>query len=310
MNAAAFAAACDGLAGGSLSGQVAVAVSGGPDSLALLLLAHAAYGARTVALTVDHGLRPEAADEAALVAGVCAARGIAHATLVWRGDKPAANVQAAARDARYALMAAHCTARGIAWLATGHHADDQAETLLMRLARGSGLAGLTGIRARRDLGEGVTLIRPLLGVRRADLRAIVDAAGLVPVDDPGNRSPAYDRTAARALLGDTPWIDPARLAAATAHLAEAATALDWTADLAWESRADVGEIVTVDVAGLPGELRRRLVVRALAHFDADARGPEIDRLIVALEAGATATLATVQGHGGGRWTFRRARPHA
>lgn len=290
-----------------MSGQLAVGVSGGPDSLALLLLAHGAYAGRVVALTVDHGLRAESAGEAAMVAAVCAARGIAHATLVWRGDKPAANVQAAARDARYALMRDHCAEHGVAWLATGHHADDQAETLLMRLARGSGVGGLSGIRARRDLGEGVTLIRPLLGERRAALRAIVDAAGLVPVDDPANRSPAYDRTAARALLTETSWLDAARLADAAAHLADAEAALDWTATLAWDSRAAAGDMVTLDVAGLPAELRRRLVVRALAHFGTAPRGPDLDRLIARLAEGGTSTLGGVQGRGGDRWTFRRAR---
>ncbi|WP_235888990.1 tRNA lysidine(34) synthetase TilS [Glacieibacterium frigidum] len=298
---------CDGLAGGRLSGQLAVAISGGPDSLALLILAHAAYGERVVALTVDHGLRAESAGEAAMVASVCAARGIFHTTLVWRGDKPAANVQAAARDARYALMRDHCVAHGIAWLATGHHADDQAETLLMRLARGSGTGGLSGIRARRDLGEGVTLLRPLLEMRRADLRAIVDAAGLAPVDDPANRSPAYDRTAARALLAGTPWLDAARLADAAAHLGEAEAALAWTADLAWDSRAEIGETVVLEVVGLPAELRRRFVTRALAHFGAALRGPETDRLIARLAGGETATLGGVQARGGDRWTFRRAR---
>lgn len=290
-----------------IAGTIAVAVSGGPDGLALLLLAHAALTERVVALTVDHGLRAESAREAAMVAAVCAARDIPHTTLVWRGDKPAGNRQAAARDARYALMRDHCAAHGIGWLATGHHADDQAETLLMRLARGSGAGGLSGIRARRDLGAGVTLLRPLLGVRRSALRALVDAAGLVPVDDPANRSPAYDRTAARALLEATPWLDAARLADAAAHLADAEAALDWTAALAWDSRVEAGDVQTIDVAGLPDELRRRLVLRALAHFGAAPRGPGIDRLIRLLSEGGTATLGGVQGRGGDRWTFRRAR---
>lgn len=285
---------------------LAVAVSGGPDSLALLLLAHAALGQRVRALTVDHRLRAEAAGEAAMVARICAGLRVPHATLPWTGAKPGASIQAAARDARYALMTDWCAAHGITWLATAHHADDQAETLLMRLARGSGAGGLAGIRACRDLGQGVTLIRPLLGERRDALRAIVDAAGLTPVDDPANRSPAYDRTAARALLATTPWLDPARLAAAAAHLAEAEAALDWTAALAWDSRAEAGaDSVVLDTAGLPPELRRRLVARAFAALGELPDGPRLDRLIRRLETGGTATLGTIQGRSGGRWTFRR-----
>lgn len=282
-------------------------MSGGPDSLALLLLSHAAYRGRVIALTVDHGLRATSAGEAAMVAHVCATRGVPHATLTWSGDKPAANLQAAARAARYALMRDHCAARGINWLLTAHHADDQAETLLLRLARGSGAGGLSGIRARRDLGEGVTLLRPLLGVRRADLRAVVDAAGLAPVDDPANRSPAYDRTAARQLLVATPWLDAARLADAAAHLADAEAALAWTAGLAWDSRAEAGETVVIDVAGLPRELRRRLVVCALAHFGTESRGPAVEQLVERLSAGVESTLGGVQARGGDKWTFRRAR---
>lgn len=305
MTPADFAAALAGYPVDTL----AVAVSGGPDSLALLLLAHATLGGRVRALTVDHGLRTGSADEAAVVAGICADLGVPHATLAWTGPKPAANLQAAARDARYALLADWCAANGGAWLATGHHADDQAETLLLRLARGSGVAGLAGIRACRDLGRGVTLIRPLLGERRAALRAIVDAAGLTPVDDPANRDPRHDRTAARAVLAGTPWLDPARLAAAASHLDEAGTALDWTARMAWASRADAtADRVALDAAGLPAELRRRLVARALAHLGEVTDGPRLDRLIGRLATGGAATLGTIQGRGGVKWTFSRVLP--
>ncbi len=289
----------------------AIAVSGGPDSLALLLLAHQAYGARVRALTVDHALRPGSSDEAAGVGALCAARGIPHATLAWEGDKPRANLQAEARAARYRLMADWCAANAVAWLATAHHADDQAETLLMRASRGAGLGGLTGIRARRTLCEGVTLLRPLLRLRRASLGAIVEAAGLTPVDDPANRDPRHDRTAARALLRDIPWLDGARLAASAAHLAEAEAALAWTAEAAWRGRSSTeGGTVTLDAADLPRELQRRLVLRALAAIDPGAApdGPDIDRLLAKLSAGATATLGTVKAGGGPIWRFAPAPP--
>ena len=289
--------------------RIAVAVSGGPDSLALLLLAAQAFGSRTVALTVDHALRAGSADEAAMVARVCSGLGVEHATLTWTGPKPSANIQAEARRARYALMADWCAANGVAWLLTGQHADDQAETLLMRLARGSGSGGLAGIRATRPLGQGVTLLRPLLGERRADLAAVVVAAGLAPVDDPANRDPRHDRTAARTTLAATPWLDPERLAAAAAHLAEAEAALDWAAGLAWDSRAEAGpDRVLVDSAGLPAELRRRLAARAFAHLGEAPDGPRLDRLIDRLADGGTATLGTIQGRAGAGWTFSRVLP--
>ena len=294
------------MAGVARTAPLAVAVSGGPDSLALLLLAHAAFGDRLRALTVDHDMRAGSAAEAATVAEVCAARGIAHATLRWGGTKPAANRQAAAREARYALLRDWCAARHVPWLLTAHHADDQAETLLLRLARGSGTGGLAGIRAARDLGCGVTLLRPLLGVRRAALAEIVAAAGLQPVDDPSNHDPRHDRTQARALIAATPWLAPARLAASAAHLADAEVALGWAAALAWDSRASVtADRVTVDAAGLPAELRRRLAARALRHLGAAPDGPAVTRLTSRLDGGGTATLGGVQGRGGVAWTFRR-----
>ena len=295
LDGAGFAAAVEALAGCPLrpDERLAVAVSGGPDSLALLLLAHQAFAGRVSALTVDHGLRTEAAQEAASVAAQCARLGVEHATLRWDGAKPAANLQAAARAARYRLMGEWCAAQGIAWLATAHHADDQAETLLLRLARGAGLAGLTGIRPRRTVASGVELIRPLLGVRRDDLARLIADHGLGSVDDPSNRDDRFDRTRARALLAATEWLDAERLAAVSSNLAAAEAALTWTADLAWCSRAVVRDgRVELDAGGLPRELRRRLLLRALSQPEGAAapRGEEIERLLDRLDAGGGGTL--------------------
>ena len=314
--AARFAAAVIALLGRPLrrAEPFAVAVSGGPDSLALLRLAHAAFGDRVRALTVDHGLRTAAADEATAVAGYAASLGVAHATLRWAGPYPAANRQAAARNARYALLRDWCAAHGVAWLATAHHRDDAAETLLLRLARGSGTRGLSGIRPRRDLGDGVTLLRPLLAWSKADLGGVAAAAGWIAADDPSNRDPRFDRTRVRALLGRTPWLDPARLAASAAHLADADAALAWAADLAWRSRAEVkGNTVTVDAAGLPHDLARRLLVRAVTTLAPTAvcRGDGIERLLRHLAIGRGGTLAgvairPVARHGTLLWQFRPA----
>lgn len=289
---------------------LAVAVSGGADSLALLLLARDAFGARVRALTVDHGLRAEGAGEAAQVAAICAAIGVPHATLRWDGDKPAANVQAAARAARYRLMADWCTAHGVALLATAHHADDQAETLLMRLTRGAGLGGLAGVRAVRPLASGVMLVRPLLDARRDELAAIVAGAGLPPIDDPSNRDPRYDRTRARRWLAAQGDLDAPAVAASAAHLAEAEAALAWTADLAWAGRAVAAPgRIELDADGLPRELQRRLVGRALQALGArELRGPEVDRLLDRLAAGRSATLGGISARGGKVWRFSVAPP--
>ena len=161
-----FAAEVQRLAGATFAADepIAIAVSGGADSLALLWLSARAYGARAHVLTVDHGLRTASAVECAQVMAVASAEGLPATTLPL-GLSTHANVQEAARNARYAAMANQCAALGIRFLLTGHHRDDQAETLLMRLARGSGLAGLSGIRAVSPMA-GVTLLRPLLGHSR------------------------------------------------------------------------------------------------------------------------------------------------
>lgn len=293
-----------GLADGE---RLAVAVSGGSDSVALLHLAVGRWPGRVMALTVDHGLRPEAADEARTVADQCSAAGIPVLLLSWDGDKPAANRADAARAARYRLMGEACAAMGIGLLLTAHHASDQAETLLMRLGQGSGRA-LSGIRARRTLRPGVLLVRPLLDVPRAALATVAQATGWCLADDPGNRDPAQPRIKARQLLASSPWLPADKLAAAAAHAAEAEATLDWVVDRAWAGRAEQrGSELWLDAAGLPPLLVRRLVLLALAEFGAEMpRGPALSRLIAALESGRTATLGVVKARGGALWCFETA----
>jgi len=180
--------------------DLAVAVSGGSDSMALALLAQAwvrAEGGRVFALTVDHGLRPEASAEAAQTAAWCAAHGIAHETLVWTGPHPASGIQEAARHARYRLLEDWCRARGVLHLLVAHQRDDQAETYVMRSLRQSGSDGLAGMAAIVERGA-VRVLRPLLGVSRARLQATLNAVGQCWIDDPSNRNPAYLRTQLRA----------------------------------------------------------------------------------------------------------------
>jgi tRNA(Ile)-lysidine synthase len=290
-------------------GPLAVAVSGGRDSLALLWLAAQAFPGRVTALTVDHGLRAAAADEAALVARCAAEVGVPHRLLRLGAAPGPGNLQAEARAARYATLAQACRTLGIGTLLTAHHEDDQAETLLLRLARGSGLGGLAGVRARTKL-EGLEVRRPLLGWPRQALADVVAEAGWTAVDDPSNRDPRFDRTGARALLAATPWLAAERLAASAAHLAEAEAALEWAAARAWESRALLADgAVTLDPEALPAELRRRLLLNGLEAMGVCAPdGAQVVRLVARLEAGGTGTLGgvKVQALADGRWRLSMA----
>jgi tRNA(Ile)-lysidine synthase len=291
--------------------RVLVAVSGGPDSLALLLLTHALIGERCVAATVDHGLRPEAADEAAWVADLCAARGIDHAVL--RGPLPertghTTNLSARARALRYELLQAHADAVGATHIATAHHADDQVETLIMRLNRGAGVGGLAGVRAKSG-----RVIRPVLGWRRAELGAIVAAAGIVAVDDPSNVSDRFDRARLRKHLAAIDWIDPSRVAASAAALADAEEAIGWMVrQLGTDRIAAEGDSLLLDARDLPFELVRRLVELCVRQIDATAeiRGSALVRMVKALESGETAMLGDVAAtpKSPAAWRFRKAPP--
>jgi len=296
---------------GAVPGRLGVAVSGGPDSLALLLLAQAAFPGRAEAATVDHGLRPESSGEARSVARVCADLGVPHATLAdSEASIAGASAQSQARSLRYRLLAGWAGERDIRLLATAHHMDDQAETVLMRLARGSGLAGLAAVRPRRDEGE-LAILRPLLGWRRVELATIVAEAGLAAVDDPSNRSDAYDRTRFRALLAANGLLEAPRLAASAAHLAEAEEALAWAADREWAARAaQEGTALTLDPTGLPPELLRRLVARAIGTVRGDPgwRRDKLAPAIAELLDGGRVNLGGVQISAGRLWRFETEAP--
>ena len=200
LTPAEFAATLAAIGGFEARPRLAVAVSGGPDSLALVLLAEGwarQRGGAVHAVTVDHGLRPQSAAEARSVAGWLAARGIAHDTVRWLGDKPTSGIQAAARAARYDLLAAWCRAHGILHLLTAHHRDDQVETHLIRRRAGSGIDGLAGMSAVRELA-GCRLVRPLLSVPRTRLLALLEAERQPFLRDPSNFDPAFERARLRA----------------------------------------------------------------------------------------------------------------
>lgn len=281
--------------------RLGIAVSGGPDSMALLALAVDAFPARVAAITVDHGMRAASADEAAMVANWCAGRGIDHAILT-PAAPPVGNLQSWARTQRYALIDQWRAACGIDWIMTAHHADDQLETLLMRLNRGSGVAGLAGVRSRSG-----RVIRPLLGERKADLLAFAHARGLPYALDPSNADPRFDRAVLRAALADASWLDAAAAARSAAALAQAHEALEWTVDALAASHVRAsGAGWALDRTDLPREYLRRLVLVMLDRIDPTGgvpRGDTLDRAIAMAMTGRQASLGACLLRGGTPWTL-------
>lgn len=302
--------------------RLALAVSGGPDSMAMLALGHAAFPGQVIAATVDHRLRAESAGEAAMVAAWCANAGIGHATLVPEVPIGKSAIQAEARRIRYGLLGRWAAGEGAAVLATAHHADDQAETFLMRAIRGSGVAGLAGIRSHRMLdvdGPAVALVRPLLQWRAAELRALTVAAGVGFVDDPSNSDEKYERARVRRLFVEQGWIDAAQVARAAAHAEQAEAALGvWVAALWADRKVEAPpDEVALDIAGLPREVLRRLARRAIAAVRGAAaiaqpafdEASNIEPLLDALGEGTRATHAGVLASSRGTlWRFRPAPP--
>lgn len=288
-------------------GRLGLAVSGGPDSLALLVLAAAALPGRVSAATVDHGLRAESAAEAAHVAAICQDLDVPHETLAVAVEP--GNVQSAARAARYAALGQWAVRHELAALATAHHADDQAETLLLRLNRASGVAGLAGVRARGTVpGTRLPLLRPLLGWRRAELADIVAAAGLDPVDDPSNRDDRFDRARLRKALAQADWLDVPALAQSAAHLADADSALQWAAAREWAEQVERGAMGITYRPQAPRAVALRVLARIVTELDGEApRGSAVARLFDTLLARQPASIGGLVARAlPGGWSFARA----
>jgi tRNA(Ile)-lysidine synthase len=285
---------------------VVLAVSGGPDSVALMWLAARwrralARGPRLIAVTVDHGLRAASAAEADHVKRLARSLDVAHHTLRWRGPKPKTGLPAAARAERYRLLAKAAQDHGASHILTAHTRDDQAETLLMRLLRGSGIAGLAAM-ARQSPRHGVVLARPLLQVSKAQLIATLKRARIAFADDPTNRDPHFTRPRLRALMpalaaegGDARNLArlAARLARANAAVEVLADGAERYLDLRNASTARTGPDARVFDFGafisIPEEIRVRLLQRAIDRFghEGPAELGKVEALLAALEqAGA------------------------
>ena len=309
-----FRADLDALIGSDAS--VGIAVSGGPDSLALLLLAAGARPGKIEAATVDHALRPAARAEAEMVAELCRRLSVPHQILTARWDQePETAIQERSRGERYLLLGFWVEERGLGALATAHHADDQAETLFMRLARGAGVRGLAAMRPRAIApGAHVRLIRPLLGWRRADLERICADSEVSPADDPSNRDKRFERVRVREALARADWLDAEAVARSAANLADADDGLRWAVAIEWERAVEEkGGAISYRPSGAPREIVRRIVRRAVRKLategKSDLRGPELSRLVATLGEGGTATLRGLSCSGGGKaWTFSKAPP--
>ena len=277
-DAAALFAGCE-----TLSGMV-LAVSGGPDSLALMHLAalwrDGGAAPPVCVATVDHGLRETSGDEARRVGEWAQALALPHEILPWIGPKPARAIQERARDARYALLFAHAERIGAAAVATGHHADDQWETILFRLARGSGVAGLAGMAREQRFGGGL-LIRPLLDLPKQALVDFCRERGQAFFDDPSNAHPAFARTRLRRLAAELRDLgfDRDKAAKLGARAAKAGEAIEWAAEHLLR-RAALGEPDAYDlreIAEAPRALVEHFLSFALARV-VGSRPQRLDRL--------------------------------
>jgi tRNA(Ile)-lysidine synthase len=293
--------------------SLALAVSGGPDSTALLVIAarwakrlkeQRRRAPKLVAVTIDHGIRPESGGEAAAVKRLARRFGIQHRTLRWRGRKPKTRLQERARMARYQLLAQAAARAGCEHILTAHTLDDQAETVLFRLARGSGLSGLCGMayasllpvpiaassalagegrgRKRRGdkkkssllIAEPIFLVRPLLHIPKSRLIATLMAAGIASSEDPSNRDPRFARTRLRALLPHLAreGLDAKSLARLAARLRRAEATIEFAVAAAWASLAPAPwrergpiDFAAAQFSDLPAEVGLRLLGRAVAH---------------------------------------------
>ena len=281
--------------------SIAVAVSGGADSMALVLLAHTVTPVH--ALVVDHAFRENSAEEARWVCSQLNKRGIPNTVLTcdWP-ETPNANIQALGRSQRYTLMTRWCDQNNVRFLLTGHHLEDQAETLLLRLARGSGVYGLAGMAEARELSSSTTLLRPLLRHSKHTLRGCLQEVGQDWIDDPSNRNETFDRVKVRRFLENPPLegFSPARLAETATRLRRTRDALEhyeyqW---LSTHAKPYVAAMcVELDLAGLaaaPTDIVLRglkTLIQRVGGAEFGVRFEKLERLYAALQTCAAEGIA-------------------
>lgn len=272
-----------------------VAVSGGGDSVALMhLLAGWARGRRIMVATVDHALRPDSAAEAQGVKRAATALGLHHSTLLWQRDNAQGNLMANARDARLRLLSDWARQNDLSVIALGHTRDDQAETLIMRLARGSGIDGLSGM-AERRLAFGVTWLRPMLNIGRQELRGWLKARQIGWIDDPSNENEDFDRVRTRKAIAAM-GLDAQALARAADHIRDARAALSFYAARAADSATARNAALTLPrhaFRDAPPEIGRRLLIagcRWITGADYPPRRATVQHALAAISAGSRVTL--------------------
>lgn len=279
--------------------HLGVAVSGGSDSLALLVLAAKwvkENAFKISAVTVDHGLRPDAAGEIVHVAQVCAELGIAHDVLTWDGWDGSGNLQAQARAARLDLLDGWSEAKQVACVLLGHTADDQAETVLMHLARGSGVDGLAGIRDARDC-----FLRPLLDTGRDELQAVLRDRGIAWCDDPSNDDPRFDRVKARQMMGHLAELGLTRdrLVQTAKHMQSAQSSLTEAAGEFAKAnvRLEGGDLLVPKRVfyGIAGDTQARVISSALMWIGRQAYRPRYAALLEMAHAAARGKARTLHG---------------
>lgn len=317
MDARALEAAVTAALGAPLPMQLGVAVSGGGDSLALLYLLNdicSRAGGVLQAVTVDHGLRSGSDAEAEMVADQCARLGVSHQILCWQGWDKRGNLQDEARRARYGLMADWARAERLDAIALGHTADDQAETVLMRLARRSGVDGLSAMSPRRKADEMIWL-RPMLGLKRNDLRSYLTGAGITWVEDPSNEDTRFDRIKARRALDALAdiGIDADSLSVVAHNMNEAREALEvFTQNAARDCIRLSHGCVVFDrdkLLALPSEVQRRLWCHVLDWTNPSPYPPRraaLAQLLGAVDAQQATTLGgcVIKCRKGEVWLFR------
>ncbi len=281
--------------------RLGVAVSGGGDSMALLCLTAEYVRGTDIelhAVTVDHGLRQAAKDEVRLVMDTCGRLGIPHHVEFWQTWAGQGNLMAEAREARYELMSGWAHANDIEAIALAHTANDQAETLMMRLARGAGVDGLSAMASRR-VQHGVMWLRPLLRVHRRELRYYLESNDIRWVEDPTNEDRDFERVRMRDALR---LLEPLGLGIDTLvgvadNMSKAREALDWQTFLAARDMSKVSHgAIALDLRRfrtLPEEIARRMLVRAISWLSGNTYAPRRASMLGAVEAvrnGRTHTL--------------------